>query len=168
MRIPGALRIFLAAMLVAGLALPAVAQAQKAKEADRDEAGHEMAVARRDVPAAVLAAFAKAYPNAKIIGYSKETDEGQTVYEIESTEGTIHRDVTYAADGALVSVEETMDLAAMPVAVQQAVNKKFPGGKIAKSEKVTKGARVAYEFEIEFKGKIVEIVFDAAGKETKI
>jgi uncharacterized membrane protein YkoI len=76
--------------------------------------------------------------------------------------------VTYKPDGSLVSVEESMELSAMPAAVQQAVNKKFPGGKIAKAEKVTKGARVAYEFEIEFKGQTVEIVFDAAGKETKI
>lgn len=167
MQITRWLRWIFVMALVAGLTTPAAGQAQK-KEKEKDEEGTEQSITRKEMPAAVLAAFAKSYPKAKIIGYSKEVDEGKTVYEIESTEGATHRDVTYAADGTLVSVEESMDLSAMPAAVQQAVNKKFPGGKITKSEKVTKGTAVAFEFEIEFKGKTVEVVFDATGKETKI
>ena len=156
-------------MLALGTCVSVAAQAQKPQKAEKEEKGEqEQAVARKDVPAPVLAAFQKAYPKANIIGFSKEVDERKTVYEVESTEGKTHRDVTYTGDGKMVSLEESMDINEMPAAVKQAVDKKFPGGKITKSEKVTKGAVVAYEFEIEYKGKTVEIVFDAQGKETKI
>ena len=160
-------RFILVMALVAGLSTAAAAQAQK-KEKEKDEEGHEQSITRKEMPAAVLAAFAKAYPKANIIGYSKETENNQTTYEIESMEGQLHRDVTYMDDGKLVSVEESIEVAEIPAAVKAAIDKKFPGGKITRAEKVTKGSAIAYEFEIEFKGQTVEIVFDAAGKETKI
>lgn len=120
------------------------------------------------VPGAVLEAFAKAYPNATIKGYSKETENGQVLYEIESEEGKTARDVTYSADGNVISVEETLDTSELPEGVKAALDTKFPGGKILKAEKVTKGAVVAYEFRIKHKGKKMEIVFDPEGNELRM
>ncbi len=116
----------------------------------------------------MLAAFENAYPNAKIKGYSKEMDNGRLVYEIESVEGSAARDVTYTADAALVSVEETMDTSELPPGVRAALDKKFPGGKIRKAEKVTKGAVVAYEFKIKHNGRTTEVAFDAEGNELNL
>ena len=146
----------IAATAVLAIAVTASAQAQ------------EQQISRKDVPAVVLAAFEKAYPRAMIKGYSKEVEKGQTTYEVESTEGKIHRDVTYTGDGKLISVEESMDINEMPPAVKAAINKRFPGGKILKSEMVTKGNVVGYEFEIEHNGKKTEIAFDAKGNEMKL
>ena len=142
------------ATLVLGLSASALAQEQR--------------ILRKDVPAVVLAAFAGAYPKATIKGYSKEMDKGQTVYEIESVEGKTTRDVTYSADGKLISVEESVNTSELPPGVKAVLDKKFPGGKILRAEKVTKGTVVGYEFRIEHLGKTTEIVFDPKGNELKL
>ena len=95
-RAPQMLQILLFTLLVLGLVGLPWAQEQ-----------HEQQIGRKGVPAAVLAAFEKAYPNAKIKGYSKETDNGQLVYEVECVEGAVTRDVTFTADGTLVAIEES-------------------------------------------------------------
>jgi uncharacterized membrane protein YkoI len=128
----------------------------------------EQQIRRKDVPAPVLAAFESAYPNVKIKGYSREPENGQILYEIESVEGKIKRDVTYTADGTLVSVEETVELSELPPGVKAALDQRFPGGKILKTEKVMKGDFVGYEFEIRHNGRRTEILFDAEGNETKL
>jgi len=125
----------------------------------------ERQIERKDVPAVVLTAFAGAYPKAEIKGYSTEEENGQTVYEIESVEGLVARDVTYAADGTVVSLEETLDTSALPRKVKSALNKAFPKGKVLKAERITKGTAVTYEFQIEHNGQKTEVVFDSEGNE---
>jgi len=125
----------------------------------------ERQIERKDVPAAVLAAFAGAFPKAEIKGYSTEEENGQTVYEIESVEGLVTRDVTYTADGAVVSLEETLDTSALPRGVKSALKKTFPKGKVLKAERITKGTVVTYEFQIELNGQKTEVVFDPQGNE---
>jgi len=151
---PKLVQLLLPAALVVGLSVPYLAQEQQLK--------------REQVPAAILAAFATAYPNAKIKGYSKEPENGQILYEIECVEGKTARDVTYAADGTLISVEETLDATEVPPGVKAALDRRFPGGKIRKTEKVIKGTVVGYEFEIKHKGKKTEIVFDPEGNELQM
>lgn len=128
----------------------------------------EERVQRKDVPAAVLAAFAEAYPKATVKGYSQEVDKGQTVYEIECVEGKTRRDVTYSADGKLVLLEESVDTSELPPGVKAALDKKFPGAKILRAERVTKGKVVGYEFRVQHMGKTAEVVFDPSGNEMKM
>ena len=42
---------------------------------------------KKDVPAAVITAFEKAYPGAAVKGYGKEVEKGKTHFEIESVDG---------------------------------------------------------------------------------
>ncbi len=129
----------------------------------------EQQIRRKGVPEPVLAAFEKAYPNATVKGYSKEKDDaGQTVYEVECEEGKVKRDVTYLADGTLVSVEETVEQSELPSAVKAAVDTRFPGGKILKIEKIVRSDRVAYEFQIRHNGRKTEVAFDLDGKEVQL
>lgn len=128
----------------------------------------ERRISRKSVPAAVLAAFTKAYPKAMIKWCSKETSKGQTVYEIVSLEGKARRDIIFSADGALILAEESMDVSEMPPGVKAALDKKFPGAKILRSEKVTKGSVVGYEFQIKHNRKTTEVVFDSMGNELKM
>jgi len=144
-----------ATTVVLGLAAPFLAQ--------------EQAVRRKGVPEPVLAAFEKAYPNVTVKGYSKEKDDaGRVVYEVECEEGKVKRDVTYLADGTLVSIEETVEPAEWPSAVKAAVDSKFPGGKVLKAEKIIRGDTVAYEFQIRHKGRKTEVAFDPEGNEVTI
>jgi hypothetical protein len=131
------------------------------------EAG-ETKITKKDVPAAVIAAFEKAYPKATLKGFSKEVEKGQTLYEVESVEGKMTRDATYSADGKVVAVEESMDMKDVPAAVQQALEKKYPKAKVNLAEKVMEGTSVGYEFKVTTaEGKKAEVKFDANGKEVK-
>lgn len=137
-----------------------------AKKAPEEEG--ETQIARKDVPAAVMSAFEKAYPNATIKGYSKEMEKGKTIYEVESMEGKTHRDVTYYADGKLLMVEGSVEMKDVPPAVQRALEKKFPKAKVDLAEKVMAAGSVGYEFHVTTAaGKKAEVKFDALGIEVK-
>jgi len=128
----------------------------------------ESQITKKDVPAPVLAAFAKAYPKAVVKGYSREVEDGQTKYEVECVEGKTHRDVTYTPDGKLLLVEESIDMKDVPEVVRQALAKKYPNVKIELAEKVMDGKTVAYEFHwTGADGKEAEAKFDERGVELK-
>ena len=163
--------IMLAVMLALGGAARAheKATSKKAapKAAAKAEAG-ETKLEKKDVPAAVIAAFGKAYPKATMKGFSKEVEKGKTVYEVESVEGKMTRDATYSADGKVMVVEESVEMKDVPAAVQQALEKKYPKAKVNKAEKLMEGGTVGYEFKVTTaEGKKAEVKFDAAGKEVK-
>lgn len=130
------------------------------------EQNHETQIQKKDVPAAVLAAFAKAFPSATVKGYTREVEKGQTMYEVECVEGKTHRDVTYSPDGKLLLVEESVAMKDVPPAVRQALEKKYPKARIQLAEKLMDGKTVEYEFHLTTAdGKEVEAKFDAQGKE---
>ena len=131
----------------------------------------EQSIKKKEMPKGILASFQKAYPKAKTVGFSKETDEGEVFYEIESTEGTIHRDVTYAADGSLLSVEETLPLDQLPEPVRSTISNEYPGAKVTRCEKVTKPSSTEFEVVVSSGKQNYELVLSEDGtvlkKETK-
>jgi hypothetical protein len=145
-RVPAALILLLSCLLAAP-----VVPAQDKK------------ISRKDVPAAVLAAFGKAYPHAKIKGTSTETEKGTTYYEIESMDGTQARDILYLADGTASEVEEVVAASSLPGPVKSAVGNEFPKAKIAKAEKVTKGTDVSYEVHVSLGSKKGSILLSPSG-----
>lgn len=128
-------------------------------------AAQEKKVAKNEVPAPVLAAFAKAFPKAQAIGYAQEKEDGKTLYEVESKEGTIHRDVTFEPDGKLVVVEESIEVKDLPAAVRATLGKEK--GKCALAEKLIRGEAVEYEFHMRDGKNEFEVVIDATGKVLK-
>src|SRR5262245_50467662 len=98
----------------------------------------EQKIACRTVPTAVRTAFEKEFPKAKIKHCSREVEKGKTAYEIASVDGETGRDVMFHADGTKISVEETIAFGSVPEPVQQVVKDKFPGGEIARAEKITR------------------------------
>lgn len=131
----------------------------------------EQKIKAKDLPGAITAAFQKAYPNAKIKGTSKEVENGKTMYEVESVDGKINRDLLYNADGTCAEIEETIPVKALPGGVADALKKGFPKGKVMKAEKLTKGETVQYELVVQSGKEKHEVVFDAKGaivKDTKM
>ena len=124
----------------------------------------EKKISRKDVPSAVLAAFEKAYPHAKIRGTSTEVENGKTYFEIESMDGTQARDILYLADGTVAEIEEAVAVGTLPEAVRTAIGKEFPKAKIAKAEKTTKGTEVSYEVHVALGSKKGSVVVDPSGK----
>lgn len=147
-------RIALLVIAVSMIGLSAMAQESK--------------VAEKDVPAAVIAAFKSAYPNATIKGYAKEKENGKTFYEIESKEGDTGRDVLYNPDGSVAEIEETMAPSDLPAAAQEVIRSKYPGAVVAKAEKTTEktagGDKIGYEVIARQGKKRISLEFDADGK----
>lgn len=124
----------------------------------------EKKLSEKQMPAAVLAAFHKAYPAASIRGLAKETEKGRTTYEIESLDAGTRRDLSYLADGTLAEIEETVPEAALPAAVRAAVASARPKAELLKAEKDIRGAVITYELHIKEGRRVREIVLDPDGK----
>lgn len=121
-------------------------------------------VTKKNVPAAVISAFEKSFPNAKVKGYSREKEGDKVSYEIECMVGAVHHDVSYNADGSLVVDEETIKFEESPDMVKKALQAAYPQGKIQLAEKLTSGSDVKYEFIVKTSKKTQEVEFDASGK----
>lgn len=119
---------------------------------------------KKDLPAAVLSAFEKAYPKATIKGVDKEEEKGITYFEIESVDGKTKRDLLYTVEGIIYETEETIDIAALPNGIRNTLDKEYPKAKIIKAEKVTRDASREYELLIKIGTTTKEIAFDATGK----
>jgi len=144
------MRISAVCAIVLSLCIPATGRAQEQK------------VNSRNVPTAVTEAAAKSYPNAKIKGWTKETEDGTTFYEAEMTEGPTKRDVIFLPDGKIDTVEEQIAIAAIPAAVQAALKAKYPKAEIDLAEKLIKGTTIQYELHLK-KAPKKEIVFTPDG-----
>ena len=123
----------------------------------------EQSLKRADVPKAILDAFRTSYPRAAIKGYSKETDHGTVVFEVESVEGKTHRDVSYTAGGSVVSVEESLGYKDVPQPVRDAVARDYPKSKVRSCEKVIKGPTTQFELLVQSGKQKRELVFNADG-----
>ena len=146
-------RVALVTMAISLLAISAVAQEKK--------------ITAKDVPAAVISAFKAAYPNATISGYAREKEKGKVFYEIESREGTLHRDILYNSDGTVAEVEESIAATDLPSEVQEAFRKQYPRAVITLAERTTIGDRITYEVTGKVGRKKVSREFDPSGKVLK-
>ncbi len=139
-------------LLIAGLILPSESAAQDRK------------ISRKDIPPAVLSAFAQSYPHAKIRGTSTEVENGNTYYEIESVDGAQRRDILYRADGTAAEIEEVVSPRALPESVNNAIAREFGKSEISKAERVRKGAALSYEVHVKLGGKSGSIVVSDSGR----
>lgn len=121
----------------------------------------------KDAPAPVQQTVKTETANATFVGLTKEKENGKTVYEIETKSNGLSRDLTVAADGSVISVEQEVALDSIPQPAQDTIRKKAAGAKIAKVEKVTEGSKTFYEAVIAGKLKKSEVKVLADGKITQ-
>jgi uncharacterized membrane protein YkoI len=143
--------------LAAGLALSGFAAAQE----------NEKPVQFKDLPAAVQKAVPAQTRGAKVKVYNKEVEGGKTFYEAETTVAGKSRDILFDESGAVVEVEQGMDLAAIPAAAKTGIEKAAAGGKVLSVESVTKGTSVVYEAVVSNQGKKHELQVNADGSPAK-
>jgi uncharacterized membrane protein YkoI len=122
------------------------------------------------VPKAVMDAATAKFPEAKLRGASKETEDGKTVFELEITHENHNMDVTFQENGTLVLVETQLAENEVPAAATKAVQDRYPGAKIDLVESVKKGPELKkevdyYEFHLTMSDKkSAEVEVDATGK----
>jgi uncharacterized cupredoxin-like copper-binding protein len=150
--------------LAAGVAAQEAKKPAKKPAAEKSEqAEAKKPAAKVQLPPAITEAFQKAYPNAKITGTAKETEGAKTVYEVESVDQGLNRDLIYNPDGTVVEIEEAMKPADLPAPVSDALKKLYPKAKITKAEKLTRGETVEYEMALSGAPK-TEVAFMPDGK----
>lgn len=112
-------------------------------------AAQEKRLKRSDLPAAVQKAADEQTRGATVRGYSSETENGQLEYEVAMTVNGRSRDVSFAADGSVLEIEQEVLVDSLPAAVRSALVQKAGAGRITKVESLTKhGTLVAYEAQV--------------------
>ena len=126
----------------------------------------EKELKKDQVPKAVIAAFEKAFPNAKELEFEEELFEGKTAYEVEYKRDGKEYEFLYSSEGVLLQKEEEIDVKTLPDPVLQAILKAHPKAKIKEAEKLMKpdGTVTGYEVEIKVAGKELELELDVNGK----
>lgn len=110
-------------------------------------AAQEQRITRADLPPAVERTVAHESEGVTILGFSKETEHGQTTYEMMlSLAGGRTKDITMDAAGDVIEVEEQMGLDSVPPLVLQAITAQAGAAPVSRVERITKlGTVVAYE-----------------------
>jgi hypothetical protein len=124
----------------------------------------EKKVKLANVPPAVQNTVKEETKNATFVGLAQETENGKTVYELETkVTGGGTRDLMIDSGGAVYLVEEETTLDKIPAAARAAIEKQAAGGKISKVETLTKGKTVTYEAVVKKGMKSKEIVVNPDG-----
>ncbi|MCY7360987.1 MAG: hypothetical protein LH629_02800 [Ignavibacteria bacterium] len=118
----------------------------------------------KDIPKTVLESFKASYPNAQITGYDVGKENGIKIYEIETKEGNLYRDMEYTADGKLSEIGEIIEISALPESVVSSVNNKYKYGKILEAEKKTRSSVISYEVITDYNGKKYKVLLGQNGK----
>lgn len=145
-------------ILAAGLALPV---ASFAKEEEK-----EKSLTLEQVPAKVAAAITAA-AGKEAVRIKAEKEDGVDAFEAKWLAGGHKHEITVATDGTVLSQEEVIPLESAPAAVQAAIKAMASSGKLESVEKVTEKDRVIYEAAFEGTESVLEVKFDANGKELK-
>jgi uncharacterized membrane protein YkoI len=126
--------------------------------------GTESKLKLAELPHAVQAAAKQQAKTSAIVGFSKEFENGQTLYEIETRVGGKSRDLLVDKTGRIIEIEQEIDLSTIPEAARAAIQQRSAGGRVTKTESVTHGAQVSYEATVKTKaGKTQEIAVNADG-----
>ncbi|SRR6266852_899000 len=125
----------------------------------------EKKIKRSDLPPAVEKTVAAENVGATIRGFSTEKEKGQTLYEVELTLNGHSKDISMAADGSIVEIEEQVMFDSLSADVKAGLQAKAGKGKIVKVESLTKkGKLVAYEAQVDTNGKKSEVQVGPDGK----
>jgi uncharacterized membrane protein YkoI len=125
----------------------------------------EKKIKRSELPAAVEKTLVEQSRGATIRGFSKETENGETTYEAEMLVNGHTKDVHMDAHGAVIEIEEQVDLQSVSAEVRAGLQATAGKGKIAKIESITKKDKlVAYEAQIVTDGKKSEVQVGPDGK----
>lgn len=115
------------------------------------------------VPSVVVNSVSEKYPNATKIDWKKTKDLYEAEFKVnDSTEVELR----LAANGQLTASKHEMNPQSLPAAVRAAVQQAYPEHRIDEAEEIRKGAEVYYQVELEGRGKDVQKVYTADGKET--
>jgi len=125
----------------------------------------EKRIKRSELPTAVEKAVVEQSKGATIRGFREEKENGRTTYEAEMLVNGHTKDVQMDTNGAVIEIEEQLDIQAVPAQVMAGLQARAGKGKITKIESITKKDKlVAYEAQVVTDGKKSEVQVGPDGK----
>jgi hypothetical protein len=100
-------------------------------------AAQEQTVAIKDAPTAVIQNVTARFPNARVAGVSRETEEGKQVYEVTLKQDGKNIDVTTTPAGQLTLIEREIARRDLPASVSKLINSQYPRATYKMVESVT-------------------------------
>lgn len=144
-----------------------VASALMAGLAVTQDADKEKTINLRELPAAVQQAINEQSQGSTLRGLTTELEGGKTVYEAELRVDGHSKDVTFDAQGHVVSLEEETTLDKIPAPARLAIQTAAGKAKVLMVETVTEGGTTAYEAQLKDGRRASEVKVDAAGHTVK-
>lgn len=122
-----------------------------------------------EVPKAVLDAIKVKFPTAQLTQAEKETEDGETTYEVGLKDKGASIEVAVSTAGKILEIEKKIAAKDLPKAVIASVEAKHPGSTITKAEEIVEfegtEEEKSYEVVVAIKGKkAVELTFSPSGK----
>src|SRR5713226_3278127 len=127
----------------------------------------ETKVKMTDLPMPVQQTVKEQTKDAILVGITKEKENGKTVYEVETKVNGKGRDILVDTAGAVIEVEQEVEIDTIPSAAKAAIEKKAAGAKITKVETLTKRGNTTDEAAITKGKKTSEITVAADGSPAK-
>lgn len=122
----------------------------------------ETPIQRSQVPAPVLAAFRKQFPDAGIKSHALEKKGSQTFYELATDGKGAPDNLIYTPSGELAETEIEIPFTQLPAVVQEAAKRASPKGQIEMTEIAQKKGKTYYELHFKENGRTLETMFDPA------
>lgn len=125
------------------------------------------------LPKAVADAVAAKFPKSEVQKWTKETEDGKTVYDVEFKLGGVKHEADVFEDGTIESWEKEIAVKDLPEKVAKAVDKKYPKATVTEAMQITeikdkKEVPGGYEVTLTTADKReVELTVDADGKITE-
>jgi hypothetical protein len=117
-------------------------------------------VSETELPQAVKDSFQKQFPSAQKIQWGKEGSD----YEAEFKDGSEETSAVFDTEGTLKEIEVEMEVAELPIIINDYCTKNFPGYKIGEAAKITDpSGAVNYEAELSKGKEKFDAIFDAQG-----
>lgn len=120
-------------------------------------------ITKKNMPTAALKTFEAAFPKVKVNVYLTESENGKILYEFETFEETIKRDILYTPGGTLDEVEDVLTTKTIPAEIAKAITTEMYKSRILGGKKTTKGSEVTFDVKIKFK-KTGKVILSTDGK----
>ncbi|HEY4651882.1 MAG TPA: PepSY-like domain-containing protein [Pontibacter sp.] len=117
-------------------------------------------IPQSEVPAAVVSALTKAYPNASDVEWEKHSKNFEAEFDVDTTDYTVLLD----GAGNIVQAKHEIAIAALPETIKNAIATSYKNQKIDDADVLEKNGQTYYQVELEGTLKDTKVVFDNAGK----
>jgi uncharacterized membrane protein YkoI len=117
-----------------------------------------------ELPEAARTAIGRLTAGGEITKLEKEEVDGKIIYDVEAKMKDKEVEYDVAADGTILSSEETVPYTSLPTAVKVAVRRYFDSDEELKPSKEIENGKTYYEVEGEKDGSMVELKLSETGE----